>query len=61
MKWSEIKPLLEKYEICPDCGNRCIGNGQGGIEIDDDYFKRTCKCGFEVTVRGGIETTARGG
>lgn len=53
---SELLPIMKKYEICPKCGNDKIGNGQGGIVVEDDTYARTCKCGFKVIVnRDGEE------
>lgn len=42
--------LIRKYANCPNCGSDKIGNGEGTLEIDDDTFKRTCKCGWSVEV-----------
>lgn len=47
--------LLEKYAVCPECGNQYLGNGEGSIEIDDNKFRRTCKCGFEVVITDNAE------
>ncbi|MCC5428679.1 DUF3797 domain-containing protein [Clostridium botulinum] len=41
---------MKKYEKCPKCGNNKIGNGEGGIIIEDDTYTRTCKCGFKITI-----------
>lgn len=54
MKLNKID--LMKYAICPDCSNKHIGNGEGGIHIDRNYT-RYCKCGFKVTIdEDGKET-----
>lgn len=45
-----LMPILKKYEKCPSCGSTTIGNGQGGIIIEDDTYTRTCICGFRKTV-----------
>lgn len=42
--------LLHKFESCPQCGNNKVGNGQGTLEITEEHFIRTCKCGFKVTI-----------
>ncbi len=42
--------LIKKYAECPYCGNPCVSNGEGTIAIDDDNFKRTCKCGWSVKI-----------
>ena len=42
--------LMNKYVDCPCCGNEYIGNGQGGIIIEDDTFRRWCKCGYDITI-----------
>ncbi len=33
--------IMPKYEKCPNCGSTTIGNGQGGIIVEDDTFTRT--------------------
>ncbi|WP_434793115.1 hypothetical protein TPDSL_23050 [Terrisporobacter petrolearius] len=50
MNWLKSMELMEKYIYCPTCGNEYIGNGQGGIIVEDDTFRRWCKCGFDITV-----------
>ena len=42
--------LLEKYSTCPDCGNQKVGDKEGSVEIHENTFKRTCKCGWMVKV-----------
>lgn len=42
--------LMEKYGECPNCGNDLIGDGQGGLIVEEDTFRRFCKCGFDITV-----------
>lgn len=42
--------LTEKYGNCPACGNTFIGNGEGGIVIEEYTFDRWCKCGWKVHV-----------
>lgn len=46
----KVMPLLKKYEKCPICGSSTIGNGQGGIIIENNNYTRTCKCGFFIKV-----------
>ncbi|MEH7116137.1 DUF3797 domain-containing protein [Neobacillus vireti] len=45
--------LLNKFNNCPKCGSEKVGDQEGSVEIHDDKFKRTCKCGWsiEVTVK----------
>ncbi|MDU5080255.1 DUF3797 domain-containing protein [uncultured Tissierella sp.] len=43
---SKLIPIMKKYEKCPQCGSTTVGNGEGGITVDDTTYKRTCKCGF---------------
>ncbi|MDD9312663.1 DUF3797 domain-containing protein [Cytobacillus firmus] len=43
--------LGKKYNDCPNCGNNFIGNGEGKLIVENDTFYRSCKCGFEVTVK----------
>ncbi|HFK1435690.1 MULTISPECIES: DUF3797 domain-containing protein [Bacillus cereus group] len=47
--WKSVQ-LLRKYSKCKKCGNDKIGSGESTVEIQDDTFKRTCKCGWEVEV-----------
>jgi transcription elongation factor Elf1 len=42
--------LLKKYSNCPDCGSDKLGNGEGTLNIENEVFERTCKCGWSVTV-----------
>lgn len=48
MKLSKALELMKKHVKCPECGNSMLGENQGSLVIEDDFFKRTCKCGFEV-------------
>ncbi|ACM16014.1 TPA: DUF3797 domain-containing protein [Bacillus cereus] len=48
--WKSVQ-LLRKYAACQECGNENVGNGEGTVEIQDDTFKRTCKCGWEIEVK----------
>lgn len=50
MNWLKSMELMGKYADCPTCGNKYIGNSQGGIIVEDDTFRRWCKCGFDITV-----------
>lgn len=40
--------LMNKYEVCPCCGNDKIGNGEGTLNLDENSFERTCKCGWKI-------------
>jgi hypothetical protein len=42
--------LIRKYEECEMCGSIYLGNGEGTLEVTDDTFTRTCKCGWKVEV-----------
>lgn len=46
----KLLEIMPKYEKCPNCGSTTIGNGQGGIIVEDETFTRTCKCGWKITV-----------
>lgn len=46
----KLLEIMPKYEKCPMCGSTSIGNGAGGIIVEDETFTRTCKCGFKITV-----------
>lgn len=48
MDFRKALELLQKYNECPKCGNDEIGNGEGTLEVDEDKFVRTCKCGWKV-------------
>ena len=50
MEIGNVIKLLHAYEICPRCGSKLIGNGEGTLEIAEDTFRRTCKCGFKIKV-----------
>lgn len=50
MKASKMITLMDKYGICPDCANHYIGNGSGKLIVGDEFFYRSCKCGWEVNV-----------
>jgi hypothetical protein len=51
MKLIKSIGLLKKYSVCPECGNEHIGNGEGTLEIEENLFRRTCKCGWIVEIR----------
>lgn len=55
MNMCKSMELIEKYADCPNCGNEFIGNGQGGLVVEDSTFRRFCKCGFDITVDGDGE------
>lgn len=44
--------LMEKYAKCPKCGCEVVGNGKGTVDVDTEngFFKRTCSCGWSVTI-----------
>lgn len=54
----ESTELMAKYGDCPECGNIYVGNGQGTLNIEDDIFTRSCKCGWKVTVDRRIKHRA---
>ena len=43
--------LMRKYNQCPDCGNDKIGNGQGVLNIEENTFFRSCKCGWSIKIK----------
>lgn len=45
MEYLRIAPL---FNDCPNCGNDKVGGGEGGLNVDDNTFKRSCKCGFVI-------------
>ncbi|WP_240036602.1 DUF3797 domain-containing protein [Paenibacillus amylolyticus] len=54
MNLSDSLVLMEKYAQCPKCKSDKVGNGAGTLEVEDDTFKRTCKCGWAVLVKKGL-------
>jgi hypothetical protein len=48
--WKSVE-LLRKYSKCKNCGSEDVGNGEGSVEINEDTFKRTCKCGWSVEIK----------
>jgi hypothetical protein len=38
MKTFKLLEIMPKYEKCPSYGNTTIGNGQGGIIVEDNTF-----------------------
>ena len=42
--------LFRKYNKCKKCGSDKLGNGSGTVEVTDDTFRRTCKCGWVVVI-----------
>lgn len=45
--------LARKHAECPKCGNTFIGSGEGEVIITDNEFYRSCKCGWEITIKEG--------
>lgn len=43
--------LIKKYAYCQECGNGKVGNGEGSLEITEDMFIRTCKCGWSIEIK----------
>ena len=50
MNWMKTVELLREYATCPHCGSDKLGNGAGTVEVTDDTFTRTCKCGWKVEI-----------
>ena len=48
--WKSIE-LMRKYSKCQNCDSEKIGNGEGTLEITDDTFIRTCKCGWKIEIK----------
>jgi hypothetical protein len=55
MRADILQKHLEKYGNCPDCECENMSNGEGTLYVNEDTFKRTCKCGFEVEIKEGAE------
>lgn len=47
--WKSVS-LMKKYANCKQCGNDLVGNGEGVLLIEDEIFKRSCKCGWSIEV-----------
>jgi hypothetical protein len=52
MKLTKAVELMEKYAKCQECGSEMIGDGAGTLEVNEDVFRRTCKCGWSIEVKG---------
>ena len=39
-----------KHLVPTNSGSQMVGNGAGTVDITDDSFERTCKCGFRIKV-----------
>ena len=52
MNMHNIVELVKRYEKCPNCGNLNIGESEGGIKVDIDSFRRFCKCGYNINIKG---------
>ena len=50
--------LLKKYANCAECGSDKLGNGEGTLDIADNVFNRTCKCGYSITIDKRIKVIA---
>lgn len=50
MNFNSILKVLLDFSTCDICGSNKIGNGEGTITFEEDYFERTCICGWTVTV-----------
>lgn len=50
--------LMKKYSLCPECGSDKLGNGAGTLNIADNVFARTCKCGYSITIDKRIKVIA---
>ncbi|AYB41029.1 DUF3797 domain-containing protein [Brevibacillus laterosporus] len=42
--------LMSKYSNCKECGSDKIDNGEGTLIVDNNIFKRSCKCGWSIEV-----------
>ena len=47
--------LVKKYAECRGCGSTLVNNGEGELKIGDATIKRSCKCGWCITVTSKIE------
>lgn len=50
MDVSSLLIIMPKYENCPKCGNDKVGNGQGKLIIEEDYYYRECRCSWSIKV-----------
>ncbi|MUK90171.1 DUF3797 domain-containing protein [Ornithinibacillus sp. L9] len=49
---------VSRYKKCPKCGSNELGIGKGAFEVNEYHFKRTCKCGLNIT-RGRLYLTEK--
>lgn len=50
MNYIKMVQFVEKYLMCPDCGNTNVGNGQGELVVDKTFY-RSCICGWSVELK----------
>lgn len=50
MNIHRVTELMRKYSTCLECGSKDIGGepSVGTLNISDEVFTRTCKCGWSV-------------
>lgn len=57
-----IAPFLKD---CPNCSygnvgtNEKTGEYHGALNIDDNFFTRKCRCGFEITIDANKGTSKK--
>lgn len=51
MKLTRVIELIRKYAVCRKCGSDKIGAGAGALNVTEELFQRTCKCGWSVEVK----------
>lgn len=55
MRLRDAMKLMEKYAACETCGSEMIGNGAGVMDIGENHFTRSCKCGWKIEIQDGQE------
>lgn len=50
MKFQRALEFMEIFGTCPICQNTFIGGGEGGLEVKDLHFIRSCKCGWSIEI-----------
>lgn len=60
--FNKMSPLkiffyILRHRKCHNCGNTCVGNGEGKFELTEIGFKRECKCGASVQTGFALNNT----
>lgn len=42
--------MSKLFQKCPKCKSEKLDGESGSLEISSDLIKRTCACGYELTI-----------